>query len=106
MCVPTASFFIPRPGPVFDDVIFLEVQPPHAQAMVAEMQAKVCAKYCLETIKTSFPSTQMRCAICRLELRVQPSSTCVGTTADADLSWFDVIDAQDGTDQRCQAGRA
>jgi hypothetical protein len=28
---------------VFDDVIYLEVQPPHAQAIVAEMQAKVCS---------------------------------------------------------------
>lgn len=38
----SASFTIPRRGPVFDDVIFLEMQPPHAEAIVAEMHAKVC----------------------------------------------------------------
>ena len=27
---------------MFDDVVFLEVQPPQAQAIVADMQAKVC----------------------------------------------------------------
>lgn len=45
-----ASFSIPRPGPGpdFEDVVFLELQPPQAEAIVAEMNSKV--RYFLSTV--------------------------------------------------------
>lgn len=45
-----ASFSIPHPGPDFEDVVFLELQPPQAEAIVAEMNAKV--RYFLSTVDT------------------------------------------------------